>query len=109
MEKLKLEGSGALDFGPARLQWTQGGPLRISLGYRGAYGLGERFDSLNQKGRRVVCEVYEKFCFQGGSSYCPAPFSGRTPASGCMQTAVRRRPSISGRARSSANCPRAAG
>lgn len=74
MEKLKLEGSGALDFGPARLQWTQGGPLRISLGYRGAYGLGERFDSLNQKGRRVVCEVYEKFCFQGGSSYCPAPF-----------------------------------
>ena len=73
MEKLKLEGAGATDFGPAQLEWTDG-RLRIGLAYRGAYGLGERFDSLNQKGRRVVCEVYEKFCFQGGSSYCPAPF-----------------------------------
>lgn len=74
MEKLKLTGSGSRAFGPARLYWREGAPLRISLAYRGAYGLGERFDALNQKGRRAVCEVEEKFCFQGGKTYCPAPF-----------------------------------
>ena len=74
MEKLKLTGSGSRAFGPARLYWREGAPLRISLAYRGAYGLGERFVALNQKGRRAVCEVEEKFCFQGGKTYCPAPF-----------------------------------
>lgn len=44
MEKLKLTGSGSRAFGPARLYWREGAPLRISLAYRGAYGLGERFD-----------------------------------------------------------------
>ena len=74
MEKLKLCGTGERRFGKALLVWQEDGSLRVYLDYRGAYGLGERFDALNQKGRRVVCEVYEKFCFQGGSSYCPAPF-----------------------------------
>lgn len=71
MEKLKLTGSGSRAFGPARLYWREGAPLRISLAYRGAYGLGERFDALNQKGRRAVCEVEEKFCFQGGKDLLP--------------------------------------
>lgn len=74
MEKLKLSGSLPHAVGPARLDLTENGKLRIALAYRGAYGLGERFDALNQKGRRVVCEVEEKFCFQGNKSYCPAPF-----------------------------------
>ena len=74
MEKLKLCGTGERRFGKALLVWQEDGSLRVYLDYRGAYGLGERFDALNQKGRRVVCEVEEKFCFQGNKSYCPAPF-----------------------------------
>lgn len=51
-----------------------GGELRISLRYHGAYGMGEKYDALNQKGRTVVNRVEEKFCFQGDKTYCPAPF-----------------------------------
>ena len=50
------------------------GRAEISLSYCGAYGMGEKYDSLNQKGRTVVNQVQEKFCFQGDKTYCPAPF-----------------------------------
>lgn len=48
--------------------------LAIRLPYKGAYGMGERFDGLNQKGRRVINRVEEHFCTQGDKAYCPAPF-----------------------------------
>ena len=51
-----------------------GGTLRIALAYSGAYGMGEKYDALNQKGKTVVNRVEEKFCFQGDKTYCPAPF-----------------------------------
>ena len=38
------------------------------------YGMGERFDQVDQKGRNVRVEVWEKFCHQGDLSYCPVPF-----------------------------------
>lgn len=38
------------------------------------YGMGERFDSVNQKGKSLSTEVFEKFCNQGSVSYCPMPF-----------------------------------
>lgn len=63
--------------GTASLTWAQRegrGHLTITLPYRGAYGMGERYDALNQKGRTVVNRVEEKFCFQGDKTYCPAPF-----------------------------------
>lgn len=50
------------------------GYLTAALPYRGAYGMGERYDALNQKGRTVANRVEEKFCFQGSKTYCPAPF-----------------------------------
>ena len=50
------------------------GELRISLLYHGAYGMGEKYDALNQKGHVVINRVEEKFCFQGEKTYCPAPF-----------------------------------
>lgn len=91
MESLKLTGAGRRAFGGALLEWS-GGRLRIGLAYRGAYGLGERFDALNQKGRRVACEVEEKFCFQGNKTYCPAPFfwtdGGFGLFANCCETAV---------------------
>lgn len=63
--------------GTASLTWAQRegrGHLTIALPYRGAYGMGERYDALNQKGHTVVNRVEEKFCFQGDKTYCPAPF-----------------------------------
>ncbi len=48
--------------------------LHIQISYQGAYGMGEKFDSLNQKGKTVINEVNEKFCFQGEKTYCSAPF-----------------------------------
>lgn len=51
-----------------------GGELHISLRYHGAYGMGEKYDTLNQKGHTVINRVEEKFCFQGDKTYCTAPF-----------------------------------
>lgn len=42
--------------------------------YCAVYGLGERFNGVNQKGNKVTTEVIEKFCNQGSLSYCPFPF-----------------------------------
>lgn len=52
----------------------ESGSLRICLRYSGAFGMGEKFDSFNQKGRKVTNRVEEKFCFQGDKTYCAAPF-----------------------------------
>lgn len=48
--------------------------LSVTLDYAGAYGMGERYNALNQKGRCVVNRVEEQFCFQNEHTYCPAPF-----------------------------------
>lgn len=63
--------------GTASLAWERRGGhgcLTVALPYQGAYGMGERYNILNQKGRTVVNQVEEKFCFQGDKTYCPAPF-----------------------------------
>lgn len=62
-----------ITFGGAKLS-RKGNTLTVRLAYQGAYGMGEKFDSLNQKGKTVVNQVVEKFCFQGDKTYCPAPF-----------------------------------
>ena len=48
--------------------------IKIPLNYNGAYGMGEKYDCLNQKGKTVINKVQEKFCFQGDKTYCAAPF-----------------------------------
>ncbi|GHU15480.1 hypothetical protein FACS1894163_02320 [Spirochaetia bacterium] len=48
--------------------------LKIQLSYTGVYGMGEKYNALNQKGSRVVNAVEEHFCEQGEKTYCPAPF-----------------------------------
>ena len=63
--------------GSATLHWNpmgDHGELTASLCYDGAYGMGEKYNAVNQKGRTAVNEVEEKFCFQGEKTYCPAPF-----------------------------------
>ncbi|MBQ7839703.1 MAG: glycosyl hydrolase [Lachnospiraceae bacterium] len=48
--------------------------LELKQDYSAVYGMGERFNRVNQKGLNVHCEVEEKFCNQGSVSYCPIPF-----------------------------------
>lgn len=48
--------------------------LAIEVPYAGAFGMGERFDAVNQKGRVARNAVIEKFCRQGSFTYCPIPF-----------------------------------
>ena len=48
--------------------------LTVHIAYRAAFGMGEKYNAVNQKGRTAVNRVEEKFCFQGEKTYCPAPF-----------------------------------
>lgn len=65
--------TSAFSYGGAKLE-RSGTRLTVHLNYNGAYGMGEKYDSLNQKGKTVVNQVREKFCFQGNKTYCTAPF-----------------------------------
>ena len=62
-----------LSFGNAEL-YRDGNRLTVHVPYNGAYGMGEKYDSLNQKGKTVINAVREKFCFQGDKTYCTTPF-----------------------------------
>lgn len=46
----------------------------ISTMYEQVFGLGERYNSINQKGNKVLNMVEEKFCNQGEKTYFPLPF-----------------------------------
>lgn len=48
--------------------------IKIEMHYNAAYGMGEKFNEVNQKGNEVVNRVFEKFCNQGNDAYCPATF-----------------------------------
>ena len=81
MKQIVCSGSGRLLWplpqGEARLDWQprEGHTeLTVRLSYRGAWGMGEKYDTLNHKGCTVRNQVEEKFCFQGEHTYCPAPF-----------------------------------
>ncbi|WP_343249810.1 TIM-barrel domain-containing protein [Diplocloster hominis] len=62
----------------AALAWREEGDrqgiLTVRLTYKGAYGMGEKYDAVNQKGHTVSNGVEEKFCYQGEKTYLPAPF-----------------------------------
>ncbi|WP_277668635.1 TIM-barrel domain-containing protein [Caproiciproducens galactitolivorans] len=61
----------------AQLQWSsenEDGILIISLPYDAAYGMGEKYNFLNQKGHHVVNCIEEQFCHQEDKTYCSAPF-----------------------------------
>ncbi len=58
----------------ALIERKNGRKLVIHTTYQGVYGLGEKFDALNQRGKKVSNQVIEKFCNQGSYSYCVTPF-----------------------------------
>lgn len=62
-----------ISFGNAEL-YRDGNRLTVHVLYNGAYGMGEKYDSLNQEGKTVINQVREKFCFQGDKTYCTTPF-----------------------------------
>lgn len=72
MERISYRTQRAF-YGGAELN-RQGSKLTVRLPYNGVYGMGEKYDSLNQKGRTVINQVREKFCFQGDKTYCTTPF-----------------------------------
>ncbi len=61
-----------------RTEAADGGQVKtrmyLTAEYRCVYGLGERFNGVNQIGKHVVCRVEEKFCNQGEVSYLVSPF-----------------------------------
>lgn len=56
------------------IERKEGNILEIKASYQGVYGMGEKFDFLNQKGHTVINQVVEKFCNQGSYTYCTTPF-----------------------------------
>jgi hypothetical protein len=55
--------------------------LRLDPGEH-VVGFGERFDALNQRGRRLDCVVYEQYKGQGARTYLPMPFAHVVGGSG---------------------------
>ncbi|MCH4891329.1 glycosyl hydrolase [Acidaminobacter sp. JC074] len=51
-----------------------GESILIETSYDKVYGLGERYNTLNHKGHKVVNVVEEVFCNQGDKTYFPLPF-----------------------------------
>lgn len=51
-----------------------GSTFRYAADSAAIYGLGERFNGVNQVGRRFGCSVMERFTNQGKSTYFPVPF-----------------------------------
>lgn len=71
---LKVDGKGAVHFVSQ--------PFRIAG--EGVYGLGEKFNGVNQKGKRALCRVVEKFTHQGEQAYLPMPFFFTETGLGCL-------------------------
>jgi alpha-glucosidase (family GH31 glycosyl hydrolase) len=74
---------------PASVAWLRadGGPLRVRFALRleaGAHvvGFGERFDRLDQGGRRLDATVFEQYRGQGNRTYIPVPFAIVIPPDG---------------------------
>lgn len=69
-----------LDAGSVAWLRAGGGPLRVRFALRLAdrervVGFGERFDRLDQRGRRLDVTVFEQYKGQGNRTYMPVPFA----------------------------------
>src|SRR5438552_7240991 len=80
--RLAFEPSEPRRLRPNSVAWLVGsnGPLRVRLALRlqpneHVVGFGERFDSLDQRGRAFDAIVYEQYKAQGNRTYLPMPFA----------------------------------
>lgn len=71
--------------------------LYIDVPYAGAYGMGEKYNGLNQKGKTAVNQVVEKFCRQGENTYLAAPFFVTDTGLGIYVETAEKQNSVSGR------------
>ena len=69
-EKITLPVRG----GNAVVAWENPTKLTVTLPYSGAFSMGEKFDSLNQKGFDTKIMIEEKCTFQGEKTYVVSPF-----------------------------------
>ena len=67
---------------PGSIAWLMcaAGPIRVRFSLRldrgeHVVGFGERFDALDQRGRRLDAVVYEQYRNQGARTYLPMPFA----------------------------------
>lgn len=79
--KLKHHGTDQPAPQPLRVEWlsdgTQRRRVRLSFSAQSAerfFGLGERFNALNQRGNVLDVRVYEQYKNQGKRTYMPIPF-----------------------------------
>lgn len=69
-------------FDPGSVTWlrAEAGPMRVRFALRltrdeHVVGFGERFDHLDQRGRRLDVTVFEQYKSQGARTYLPMPFA----------------------------------
>ncbi len=77
MEKIKYSQSPItlpIRGGNAVLTWQSEKQVKIALNYLGVFGMGEKFDALNQKGKDVKIMVEEQCTLQGAKTYVVTPF-----------------------------------
>ncbi len=67
---------------PGSIAWlrAEAGPIRVRFALRlepeaHVVGFGERFDRLDQRGRRLDAVVFEQYKHQGNRTYLPMPFA----------------------------------
>jgi 1,3-alpha-isomaltosidase len=88
--RLQLDAAGSVDVPvPEGVAWlrAEAGPFRARFALRlepGAHvvGFGERFDHVDQRGRRLDAVVFEQYKGQGNRTYLPMPFAIVIPADG---------------------------
>lgn len=75
-DRLLIFRNGCLLVDELKVSQTDNSFYRITVkaDYRAAFGMGERFDRVNQKNLEKTIAVVEKFTRQGELTYCPIPF-----------------------------------
>ncbi|SEP59472.1 glycoside hydrolase family 31 protein [Butyrivibrio sp. TB] len=80
MIRLETDKTGEIikiDRGDISITYTKEGEMCqavIQNNYKHIYGMGEKFDYIDQKGHTCINRVEEKFCNQGDKTYCSIPF-----------------------------------
>ena len=63
---------------------------RPTIAYQHLVGFGERFDTVDQMGKELLCRIAEKFTRQGENSYLPIPFFMTDAGLGWFSSTQRR-------------------
>ncbi len=73
VETLSIQGNDIYSDEHITVRYVSG-EVTIECTYNYVYGLGERYNHINHKGKKVENVVEEKFCHQGEKTYFPLPF-----------------------------------